>query len=575
MKFLFKTLVSVLAVVGQWNFAANAAISVQQCMGMCNVELGMSCTEAIEKIYFRGDCCSLKEVDGICRLLVGTNSSCVETYKGQDPCHYDEDGNVLWCLGPSVTVYESLPLNGVDEPCPESEFEIPTPETTDVSSDGCGETICPDGDELPPPENNTEAEPPSICVSLDTCLDCLSADCKWTGGSCQSMCLMDTSCFAIGEGEIPESVCPATIPDEDGWISPDTHLSPSSDPTSAPKSGETGSNTTSEHEVSSGGTDSANNATSELEISSTGVDSGSNDTFSAFAKNFTCPSGVKSKPTIVRGNICHFCINVGFSNCSTSWSYPPLSITYTPDGCGETFCPDGDELSRSVPPPENDPKAKISSISDEHETDGSATSEQEGSSDGEYAGTNATSSAFDNNFTCPGERNSKPTIVMGKSCHLCINEGFSNCSVTYSHPPLAVNYTPDGCGETICPDNHAASNSTSEQEGSSNGADAGRNATSLYLPPPYFPPPENNTEVETPSTLVGQDTGSNTTSEQEVDSNSTDAVNNATSEPKISSDGVDASSNDISLAFGKKAPFLLALGTILVTALPTFSASFI
>jgi len=45
------------------------------------------------------------------------------------------------------------------------------------------------------------------------------------------MCLMDASCFATGEGETPESVCPATIPDEGGLFLLDADLSPSSDPT--------------------------------------------------------------------------------------------------------------------------------------------------------------------------------------------------------------------------------------------------------------------------------------------------------------------------------------------------------
>jgi len=85
------------------------------------------------------------------------------------------------------------------------------------------------------------SSPAEDCMLLETCSECLSVDCKWTGGSCQSMCLMDASCFELrgeDENETPESVCAAVdasklrpipegavrIPEETGWISPDAPL---------------------------------------------------------------------------------------------------------------------------------------------------------------------------------------------------------------------------------------------------------------------------------------------------------------------------------------------------------------
>jgi len=80
--------------------------------------------------------------------------------------------------------------------------------------------------------------PNDPCESQDTCSECLSAegrgDCKWTAGSCRSVCLMDAPCFELRfDDETPQFVCAvadipkpipegaARIPEETGWISPE------------------------------------------------------------------------------------------------------------------------------------------------------------------------------------------------------------------------------------------------------------------------------------------------------------------------------------------------------------------
>ena len=100
-------------------FFANAAAML--CEDFCNFELGanVSCTEAIETMEFSGDCCSLKEVDGVCTLLTNSDG-CYFQEKDADGAQYDENGNVIGYLIPGTELF------GQEGLCPESDFNIPT-----------------------------------------------------------------------------------------------------------------------------------------------------------------------------------------------------------------------------------------------------------------------------------------------------------------------------------------------------------------------------------------------------------------------------------------------------------------
>ena len=86
-------------------------------MGICEIELGMNCTAAVDLYEFEGDCCTVKEMEGECFMV--TTSDCYYQVKGATGCTTDEDGNTA-CVVPG-TQWSAVS----NETCPESEFEIP------------------------------------------------------------------------------------------------------------------------------------------------------------------------------------------------------------------------------------------------------------------------------------------------------------------------------------------------------------------------------------------------------------------------------------------------------------------
>jgi hypothetical protein len=90
------------------------------CEGICEIDLGRDCAAAVVELEFSGDCCALKEVEGVCFMV--TTESCQYKIMGASDtnCVTDPDGVTVGCVL-SYTVYTSLS----DDPCPQSEFALP------------------------------------------------------------------------------------------------------------------------------------------------------------------------------------------------------------------------------------------------------------------------------------------------------------------------------------------------------------------------------------------------------------------------------------------------------------------
>jgi len=96
------------------------------CEGKCEIPLEgySSCEQAMNMLEFSGDCCALKQADdGTC--VMETTTDCYYQVIGDTGCTEDENGQV-GCVVPGF----AWSAMGTDEPCPTSEFEIPTPPST-------------------------------------------------------------------------------------------------------------------------------------------------------------------------------------------------------------------------------------------------------------------------------------------------------------------------------------------------------------------------------------------------------------------------------------------------------------
>jgi hypothetical protein len=52
----------------------------------------------------------------------------------------------------------------------------------------------------------------SGCAAHADCAACLGDGCNWTGGRCESACLMDTYCYGPGNSAAPTCPAPGTEP---------------------------------------------------------------------------------------------------------------------------------------------------------------------------------------------------------------------------------------------------------------------------------------------------------------------------------------------------------------------------
>ncbi|MBX7192482.1 MAG: hypothetical protein K1X94_10515 [Sandaracinaceae bacterium] len=50
------------------------------------------------------------------------------------------------------------------------------------------------------------------CAAHADCAACLGEGCNWTGGRCESACLMDTYCYGPGNSAAPTCPAPGTEP---------------------------------------------------------------------------------------------------------------------------------------------------------------------------------------------------------------------------------------------------------------------------------------------------------------------------------------------------------------------------
>ena len=149
------------------NTMLRTRVSQPSCLGTCQVDLGVStCSEAIEKYDFSGDCCSLQErfrQGGNCTLV--STTECYYVEKGHDGCQPAEGTSQVICVGvPGVVVKAGNSAFGLNltQPCPESEIDIPEPTVTDM------------GVVVVPPEDTSESgigfdkpEPASVIASLE------------------------------------------------------------------------------------------------------------------------------------------------------------------------------------------------------------------------------------------------------------------------------------------------------------------------------------------------------------------------------------------------------------------------
>jgi len=87
----------------------------------------MTCENALQQLYFEGDCCSLIEMDGVCTLQVASGS-CLYSPRPMTLCYYypevvDDSTDVL-CATQPLTYLDSFPERDDWPACPSSDYNV-------------------------------------------------------------------------------------------------------------------------------------------------------------------------------------------------------------------------------------------------------------------------------------------------------------------------------------------------------------------------------------------------------------------------------------------------------------------